>query len=133
MLERESRRERILEAKSREIKLKSKTAQKVAPVQHHDEDENGKPKLTTEQIACIASEDEYKEGLAKEQKLRVPDEIEEKPLPVTNNGSKIKDDGPENEPSNEKVADSEVEAIEKGGNEEDNDNEDKAKADEKEK
>jgi hypothetical protein len=131
MLERESRRERILEAKSREIKLKSKTAQKVAPVQHHDEDDSSKPKLTTEQIACIASEDEYKEGLAKEQKLRVPDEIEEKPLPVTNNGSKI----PENEPdvNNEKVADSEVEAIEKGGNEGDNDNEDKAKADEKEK
>jgi len=80
MLERESRRERILEAKAREIMLKSKAAQKVAPTAHHHPDEDGQPKLTPDQIACNTAADEYEVLLEKDMKLRAPEEICNDPL-----------------------------------------------------
>ncbi|XP_052860937.1 dynein intermediate chain 3, ciliary [Anopheles cruzii] len=71
MLERENRREKILEAKSREMKLKVRT------LNRQDEHTDDKPKLFQCRSACEAAEQEYLQMLDKERKSRFPEEYDE--------------------------------------------------------
>jgi hypothetical protein len=109
MLERESRRERILEAKAREIMLKSKAAQKVAPIVHHHAEDDGQPKLSPDQIACNTAAEEYEVLLEKDMKLRAPEEICDDPLGGMGTSSPP---AKELEPGDEAAADKEVQEIE---------------------
>ncbi|EDS30420.1 dynein intermediate chain 2 [Culex quinquefasciatus] len=71
MLERENRREKILEAKSREMKLKVRTL-------HRQEDTiDERPKLFQCKSACDAAEQEYLQTLEKERKARAPEEYDQ--------------------------------------------------------
>lgn len=67
MLERETRREKILESKLREMKLRVRTAQK-----HEDDEETKRGKLTESQIACSQVEKEFDDDIQNEIKNRNP-------------------------------------------------------------
>lgn len=68
MFERENKREKILEAKLREIKLKVKTAQLV----HDDNEESKLAKVSAIKIACAQAEQEYMKAVDKEKIKQFP-------------------------------------------------------------
>lgn len=67
MLERETRREKILESKLRELKLRVKTAAK-----HDDDDESRGVKSTESIAACNQSRKEFMEAVDCERMIRNP-------------------------------------------------------------
>lgn len=70
MFERENRREKILEAKSREIKLKVKTNQ--GPDQSDVTMLNGKVNIAPFKSACEQAEAEYFAAIEQERLRRIP-------------------------------------------------------------
>lgn len=68
MFERENKREKILEAKLREIKLKVKTAQLV----HDDNEESKIAKVSAIKMACVQAEQDFSKAVAKEKAKQFP-------------------------------------------------------------
>lgn len=68
MFERENKREKILEAKLREIKLKVRTAQLV----HDDNEESKLAKVSAIKVACVQAENEYLRSVEKEKAKQFP-------------------------------------------------------------
>lgn len=68
MFERENKREKILEAKLREIKLKVKTAQLV----HEDNEEAKIAKVSAIKLACAQAEQDYFKAVEKEKAKQFP-------------------------------------------------------------
>lgn len=68
MFERENKREKILEAKLREIKLKVKTAQLV----HDDNEESKIAKVSAIKVACVQAEQECMKEVEKEKAKQFP-------------------------------------------------------------
>lgn len=68
MFERENKREKILEAKLREIKMKVKTAQLV----HDDNEESKIAKVSAIKVACVQAEQEYLKSVDKEKAKQFP-------------------------------------------------------------
>lgn len=70
MLERETRREKILESKLRELKLRVRTAQK-----HEDDEDSKRGKLSESEIACSTAEKEFCDDIEVERDNRNPNSI----------------------------------------------------------
>lgn len=76
MFERENKREKILEAKSREIKLKVKTAQ----VAHDDNGESKMTKASIIEAACKQAEEEFLSNVQKAKEKFGPSKLKNKPV-----------------------------------------------------
>lgn len=76
MFERENKREKILEAKSREIKLKVKTAQ----VAHDDNGESKMNKASIIEAACKQAEEEFLANIRKVKEKFFPNKLKNKTI-----------------------------------------------------
>lgn len=93
MFERENKREKILEAKLREMKLKVKTAQL-----QHDENDSKTTKATAIEEACQQAEQEYMKAVQKEKTKLCPKSIKrEKKRHDKNVGPDMDDNDEEND------------------------------------